>query len=104
MSLFKKKLKVDSIHISTPLFSVGLSASETPEQKRNTCKYDVVLGDILAIQGIDNPLLCPYKVLERIHSVRVKMHNIQQNIQSVHIEYISSSKQFNKMYIESISF
>ena len=52
MGLLKKKLKVDSIHISTPLFSVGLRADNTQEIPTSHCRYDVVLGNILEIQGI----------------------------------------------------
>ena len=51
MGLLKKKLKVDSIHISTPLFSVGLRADNTQEIPTSHCRYDAVLGNILEIRN-----------------------------------------------------
>ena len=52
MALFKKKLKVDSIHITTPFASVGLIPDDSEESAEHQCAFEAVQGDILAIRGI----------------------------------------------------
>lgn len=50
MSFFNKKLKVDAIHITTPIGSVSLSPVTDIEEP--VCRYDAVRGNLLSFTGI----------------------------------------------------